>query len=61
MAGDQAVIGRSELDVLFLALRARGYRVVGPIVRDGAVVLDDLASAEDPPAGWRDGQEGGRL
>jgi sulfhydrogenase subunit beta (sulfur reductase) len=59
VVGDQAVIGRSELDVLFVALRARGFRVVGPVVRDGAVVLDDLASAEDLPAGWRDEQEGG--
>ena len=59
MDGEQAVIGRSELDALFDALRARGYRVVGPVVRDGAVVLDELASAEDLPAGWRDEQEGG--
>ena len=59
VVGDQAVIGRSELDVLFAVLRDRGYRVVGPIVRDGAVVLDELASAEDLPAGWRDEQEGG--
>ena len=33
--------------------------MVGPVVRDGVVVLDDLASAEDLPAGWRDEQEGG--
>ena len=33
--------------------------MVGPVVRDGAVVLDDLASAEDLPAGWTDEQDGG--
>jgi ferredoxin len=59
MTRGRAVIERSELDALFGALRARGYRVVGPVVRDGAVVLDDLSSAEDLPAGWRDEQDGG--
>jgi len=58
MLGDQAVIGRSELDALFAALRARGYRVVGPVVRDGAVVLDELAPADDLSAGSRDEQQG---
>jgi ferredoxin len=60
MVGDRAVIERSELDALFGVLRSRGYCVVGPTVRDGAVVLDELESAGDLPAGWRDEQDGGR-
>lgn len=33
-------------------LRADGRRVIGPTVRDGAIVLDDLHSADDLPHGW---------
>ncbi len=41
-------------------LKARGYRVVGPTVRDQAIVYDDIASVDDLPAGWTDEQDGGR-
>lgn len=34
--------------------------MVGPQVRDGAIVYDELNSATDLPAGWTDEQEGGR-
>jgi ferredoxin len=40
------------LDRLLRALAADGYRVVGPRLRDNAIVLDDIASVEDLPAGW---------
>ena len=33
-------------------LRARGYRVVGPTLRDNAIVLAELLSADDLPHGW---------
>jgi ferredoxin len=54
-----AVLEPAALDVLVGALAARGYRVVGPTVRDGAVVYDDLESAGDLPVGWGDAQEPG--
>ena len=44
------------LDRLFDGLRDRGYTVIGPTVRDGAVVLDELPRASDLPIGWRDEQ-----
>jgi sulfhydrogenase subunit beta (sulfur reductase) len=47
------------LDALLVALRAAGYRVVGPQVADGAVVYRDLARAGDLPLGWLDEQDGG--
>ncbi|MEU8511097.1 4Fe-4S dicluster domain-containing protein [Kitasatospora sp. NPDC048722] len=40
------------LAALVDALRQRGYTVIGPTVRDGAIVLAELASAEDLPHGW---------
>ena len=45
-------LSRTGLDELIAVLRADGYRVVGPTVRDDAVVLAELASGDDLPAGW---------
>jgi ferredoxin len=47
------------LERLVAALAAGGYRVVGPQVADGAVVIRDLASARQLPTGWLDEQDGG--
>ena len=54
-----AILERAELPRLFAALQARGYQVVGPTVRDGAIVYDHLATPEQLPIGWTDEQEGG--
>jgi ferredoxin len=54
------VIHPEALDDLLAALRERGFRVLGPTLRDGAIVYDDLESAADLPAGWTDEQEPGR-
>jgi ferredoxin len=57
--GDRVVIRPDALDAIFAALRARGYRVLGPTVADGAIVYEDLASADELPIGWTDRQDGG--
>jgi sulfhydrogenase subunit beta (sulfur reductase) len=41
------------------ALRSGGFRVLGPTVRDGAIVYGDLESAAQLPIGRRDVQEPG--
>ena len=56
---ETSVIAPEALDGLVAALRGRGFRVLGPTVRDGAVVYDDLASAAELPAGWTDVQAPG--
>jgi ferredoxin len=56
---EPVVVAPEALDVLVGALRARGYRVLGPTVADGAVVYGDLGSAADLPVGWTDRQDGG--
>jgi sulfhydrogenase subunit beta (sulfur reductase) len=53
------VIERASLDILFEVLRQRGFTVVGPTVRDQAIVYDELSSSDDLPAGWTDEQDGG--
>ncbi len=58
--GDSLVMEAGETDALFHALRQRGYGLVGPTLRDGAIVLDELQSAADLPAGWTDEQDAGR-
>ncbi|MCI0528196.1 MAG: 4Fe-4S dicluster domain-containing protein [Nitrospira sp.] len=53
------IINRNSLDVLFDALKQRGFTLIGPTVREGAIVYDTLASTADLPVGWTDEQEGG--
>jgi sulfhydrogenase subunit beta (sulfur reductase) len=55
----RAVVRREDFPRLFEALHARDYRVVGPTVREGAIVYDDLASPDDLPIGCTDEQEAG--
>ena len=56
---------RSVLDLdafarVFAGLQRRGYEVVGPTVRDGAIVYDTLSGIEELPAGWTDTQAPGQ-
>jgi sulfhydrogenase subunit beta (sulfur reductase) len=55
-----AIIERAGLEQLFEALVRRGYRLIGPTRRDGAIVYTELTSVEDLPEGWADEQEAGR-
>ena len=54
------MVNGSQSGPLFQALTRRGYQVVGPTVRDGAIVYDRLESAGELPAGWTDEQAPGR-
>jgi ferredoxin len=57
---DEVVLDRAGLDALLSALVRRGYRCVGPTVRDGAIVYDEIRGTADLPEGWTDEQEAGR-
>jgi NAD(P)H-flavin reductase len=52
-------LAREDLGALVEAIRATGRRVIGPTVREGAIVYDEIGSAADLPAGWRDVQTAG--
>ena len=47
------------LDELLTALSSQGYRLLGPTIRDKAIVIDQISSVKDLPAGWTDSQEPG--
>ena len=49
-AARQAVITMDGFAMLLDLLAERGYRVVGPTVRDQAIVYDDIAAVSDLPA-----------
>ena len=49
----------AAIDDLIAALAARGYTVIGPTVRDGAILYEEVSSAAELPAGITDEQEGG--
>ena len=58
--GTQGVIDLAGLGRLVASLQGRGYEVIGPQIRDGAVVYDALEKVDDLPAGWGDEQAPGR-
>ena len=58
--GDTAVVDRGGLDRLIALLRERGYRVLGPVVCDEAISIDEVRGADDFPEGWHDTQSPGR-
>lgn len=54
------VIAADQLGRLLDVLREQGHRLLGPTLRDGAIVHDELRGAEDLPIGWTDEQSPGR-
>ncbi len=60
MSEAKAAIDIDGLQALIGALATRGYKVLGPTVRDGAIVYDEIEGVADLPAGWTDGQDAGR-
>jgi sulfhydrogenase subunit beta (sulfur reductase) len=56
----RGVLPTQSLQRLLDVLSEKGYRMVGPTVRDGAVVWETIHHVSDLPIGWRDHQEPGR-
>lgn len=50
---------RADIQKLIDALRMERYRCVGPQVRDGAIIFDELTDRAQLPAGFGDRQEPG--
>ena len=58
-AARQWFLAREDFGALIEAIRDTGRRIIGPTVREGAIVYDEIHSAADLPAGWRDEQTAG--
>jgi sulfhydrogenase subunit beta (sulfur reductase) len=58
--GSKAILSCEGLQALIEALAARGYQVLGPTLRDGAIVYGEVTGLADLPAGWTDQQDAGR-
>jgi len=54
--GAQVVISKPALQTIFDALRAAGYTLVGPTVRENAIVYEEISQLADLPIGWTDEQ-----
>ncbi|UCC55400.1 MAG: 4Fe-4S dicluster domain-containing protein [Gammaproteobacteria bacterium] len=59
-ANHRFVVTRHDFSMLLATLRERGYLLLGPTLRDQAIVYDEINGAEDLPAGWTDEQEAGQ-
>jgi len=57
--GDRMVIDRGGLERLFAELAADGRTIVGPTVRDGAIVLGEIGGVDELPEGWTERQDAG--
>lgn len=51
------VVERVHFQRLFEVLHQKGYRTIGPTLRDGAIVYDEIEGVSDLPVGWTDEQE----
>jgi ferredoxin len=60
VADPSAVLDRAGLGALFDRLRADGYELIGPTVRDGVIAFGPIEDVSDLPAGWGDEQSPGR-
>ena len=58
-APGSVVLEAEHFQQLIDVLKAQGYRVAGPAIRDGAIVYDDINAVTDLPVGWYDEQKPG--
>jgi sulfhydrogenase subunit beta (sulfur reductase) len=60
MVGAKLAIEPDGVQRIIDALSRQGYRVIGPTVRDGAIVYDTISHIDELPVGFTDHQDGGR-
>ncbi|MFN7622914.1 MAG: sulfite reductase subunit A, partial [Acidobacteriota bacterium] len=60
MSQSALILEREDFRHLLAALGAEGRTVIGPTLRDGAIIYDEISRVEDLPIGWRDEQSPGR-
>ena len=58
--GENLLLDRRDFPAFLASLQAAGYRVVGPTIRDGAIVYGDIRTEADLPIGWTERQNAGQ-
>ncbi len=58
--GSKYLVSLDLLGELLSELKSSGYEVIGPRLRDQAIVFDSIDTLDDLPAGWTAEQERGR-
>jgi sulfhydrogenase subunit beta (sulfur reductase) len=58
--GDRFLLDRRDFPTFLTSLHTAGYRIVGPTIRDGAIVYGDIRSETDLPIGWTERQNAGQ-
>ncbi len=53
------ILEKNDFQKMLDALKERNYTLVAPTLRDGAIIYDEIDSAEELPEGWTDVQEAG--
>ncbi len=53
------ILDNGGLDAMISALRSEGRTVIGPTVRDGVIVHDEIRIAAELPRGWTEDQQPG--
>lgn len=53
------IIEVDHLQQLFTALEKRDYGLIGPTIREHAIVFDEISTVADLPKGWTDDQRAG--
>jgi hypothetical protein len=56
---ESVIVERQDFQSLFAVLQQKGYELIGPTIREGAIAYDTIASVDALPIGWTDEQEGG--
>ncbi|MFY9717126.1 MAG: 4Fe-4S dicluster domain-containing protein [Thermoplasmata archaeon] len=56
---ERVTLERADFGALLASIQRAGYRIVGPTVRDGAIVYGEIAGETDLPIGWTDRQSAG--
>ena len=57
--GEQVIVKRVHFHQMLDALSEQGYQMIGPTVKERAIVYDELTSVDDLPIGWTDKQDKG--
>lgn len=58
--GGQVAVKKADLDILLSSLRELGYQIVGPRIKEAALVYAPIEGMADLPRGYLSEQDGGQ-